>query len=169
MVPGSHWSGSSLSPRLSRIGRCVTAGPASGTMVQAMSRQPISPHSRELLGGLRNLLLEQHKLLLDRERAQYEAINGPVGGAGQFLALVLGDPHFAWLRVISSLVVDIDEALSRRSTADQPAAESLKQRAAEIMRPREDGTDFQIRYFNAVQESPDIIILQCRIERLLNL
>jgi hypothetical protein len=36
-----------------------------------MSPQPIHADSRELLGHLRNLLLEQHKLLLDRERAAY--------------------------------------------------------------------------------------------------
>jgi hypothetical protein len=35
------------------------------------------------------------------------------------------------------------------------------------MKPREHGTDFQSRYYKAVQESPDIVILQCRIEQLL--
>jgi hypothetical protein len=134
-----------------------------------MSPQPITPESRELLGNLRNLLLEQHKLLLDRERAAYEKVNGPVAGPGPFLALVLGDPHFAWLKEISTLVVEIDEALSRRSTAGQPVADALTDQAREIMRPREAGTDFQIRYYNAVQESPDIVILQCRIEQLLGI
>ena len=120
-----------------------------------------------LLGNLRNLLLEQHKLLLDRERAEYEKTNGPVGGPGPFLALVIGDPHFAWLKQVSTLVVEIDEALSRRSKAGQPEADALTAQAREIMRPREHGTDFQVRYYNAVQESPDIVILQCRIEQLL--
>ncbi|MDP9171640.1 MAG: hypothetical protein M3N54_13570 [Acidobacteriota bacterium] len=132
-----------------------------------MSPEPISAGSRELLDNLRDLLLEQHKLLLDRERAQYEKTNGPVGGPGAFLTLVLEDPHFAWLRRISSLVVEIDEALSRRSSAGQPVADALTARGRELMRPLEDGTDFQVRYYNAVQESPDILILQVRIERLL--
>jgi len=132
-----------------------------------MSPQPITAESRELLGNLRNLLLEQHKLLLDRERASYEKANGPIKGPGSFLALVLGDPHFAWLKQISTLVVEIDEALARRSTAGQPVAEALTEQAREIMRPREAGTDFQVRYYGAVQESPDVVILQCRIEQLL--
>ena len=134
-----------------------------------MSPQPITAESRELLGDLRNLLLEQHKLLLDRERATYEKANGPISGPGPFLGLVLGDPHFAWLKEISTLVVEIDEALSRRSTAGQPDAEALAEQARQIMRPREHGTDFQTRYYNAVQESPDIVILQCRIESLLGI
>lgn len=134
-----------------------------------MSPQPINTESRELLLNLRNLLLEQHKLLLDRERSAYEKINGPIAGPGPFLSLVLGDPHFAWLKEVSTLIVEIDEALSRRSKADQPAADALTLQAREMMRPREQGTDFQARYYDALQESPDIVILQCRIEQLLGI
>lgn len=132
-----------------------------------MSPQPISADTKELLAQLRNLLLDLHKLLLDRERVEYERINGPILGPGPFLALVLGDPHFAWLRVVSSLVVEIDEAMSRRSKAGQPEADALVAQARELMRPREEGTGFQMRYYRAVQESPDIVILQCRVEKLL--
>jgi hypothetical protein len=132
-----------------------------------MPPQPISAGAREILSELRGLLLEQHKLLLDRERATYEKNHRPISGPGPFLALVLGDPQFAWLRLISTLVVEIDEALSRRSQAGQPQADALLAQGRELMRPRAEGTDFQARYYQAVQESPDIVILQCRIERLL--
>lgn len=132
-----------------------------------MSPSPIDAATRELLGTLRNLLLEQHKLLLDRERAEYEKIHGPIAGPGPFLTLVLGDPHFAWLRQLSTLVVEIDEALSRRSKAGQDVAEALAGQARDLMQPRESGSDFQVRYYQAVQESPDVVILQCRIESLL--
>lgn len=134
-----------------------------------MPLQPMTAESKDLLGKLRNLLLEQHKLLLDHERPEYEKTNGPIGGPGPFLGLVLGDPYFAWLKQISSLVVEIDEALSRRSEADQAAADALTEQVREMMKPKENGTDFQIRYFNAVQRSPDVVILQCRIERLLGI
>ena len=134
-----------------------------------MSPVPISAATRESLTELRNLLLEQHKLLLDRERASYEKANGPISGPGPYLGLVMGDPHFAWLKQISTLVVEIDEALARRSTAGQVEAEALVTQARDIMRPREHGTDFQKRYYDAVQESPDIVILHCRIEQLLGI
>ena len=132
-----------------------------------MSPSTISSESRELLTSLRNLLLEQHKLLLDRERDSYEKVSGQIPGPGQYLNLVLNDPHFQWLKEISTLVVEIDEALSRRSTAGQPVADALADQAREVMRPRETGTAFQARYYQAVQESPDVVILQCRIEDLL--
>lgn len=134
-----------------------------------MSSQSISAESRELLDSLRNLLLEQHKLLLERERAEYEKNVGPIAGPGPFLTLVLGDPHFAWLKQISTLVVEIDEAMSRRSKAGQPEAEALISQARDLMRPREQGSDFQVRYYAAVQESPDVVILQCKVEQLLGI
>jgi hypothetical protein len=134
-----------------------------------MSPQPIRAESRELLGKLSGLLIEQHKLLLDRERSEYEKTHGSIAGPGPFLALVRGDPHFAWLKQISGLVVAIDEALSRRSTADQTVADALLVQAREMMRPREHGSDFQVRYYSAIQESPDIVILQCRFEQLIGI
>ena len=90
-----------------------------------MSPQSITTQSKELLGSLRDLLLEQHKLLLDRERSTYEKTNGPISGPGAFLNLVIDDPHFAWLKNISTLVVEIDEALARNSKADQKVADAL--------------------------------------------
>lgn len=132
-----------------------------------MTPEPIHPDSRDLLENLRNLLLEQHKILLDREKAIYEGSNGPIAGTGAFLGLVLGDPQFAWLRTVSTMVVEIDEALSRRSKAGQAEADALVTQVREVMSPRAEGTDFQARYYAAVQESPDVVILQVRIERLL--
>jgi hypothetical protein len=134
-----------------------------------MSPEPISSESRELLGQFRNLLLEQHKLLLDRERAHYEKANGTIAGPGPFLALALDHPDFAWLKQISTLVIEIDEALSRRSKAEQSVADAIMAQARELMKPREQGGDFQVRYYRALQESPDIVILQCRIEKLLGI
>jgi hypothetical protein len=134
-----------------------------------MPLQPITSESKEFLLKLRNLLLEQHKLLLHRERAEYEKNHGPIAGTGEFLALVMENPQFAWLRQVSTLVIEIDEALSRRSQAEQPVVDKITLQAREIMRPREQGTDFQVRYYNAMQDSPDIVILQCRIEQLLGL
>ncbi len=113
------------------------------------------------------MLLEQHKLLLDRERTAYEKIHQSVSGPGALLNLVINDPHFQWLKQISTLVVEIDEALSRNSKATQQTADLLTAQAREMMRPREEGSDFQVRYYHALQESPDIVILQCRIEQLL--
>jgi hypothetical protein len=134
-----------------------------------MTPEPIRTESREFLEKLRDLLLKQHKLLLDRERSEYEKANGPIGGPGPFLQLVIGDPQFAWLRQVSTMVVEIDEALAPRSNAGQAEADALTEQARQLMRPREEGTDFQKRYYRAVQDSPDVVILQCKVEQLLGI
>jgi hypothetical protein len=131
--------------------------------------EPINAESRELLGLVRDLLLEQHKLLLDRERDAYEKAKGPIGGPGAWLKLVLEDTHFAWLKDVSSLIVEIDEALSRRSTADQPAADAITEKVRELMRPREQGSDFRVRYHDALQGSPDVAVMHSRIEKALRI
>ena len=132
-----------------------------------MSPQSINPETHDLLVRLRSLLLQQHKLLLDRERAAYEKTSGAIAGPGPFLALALNDPNFAWLKQISTLVIEIDEALSRRSRAGQADADAIVAQARDMMKPRPQGTDFQVRYHQAIQDSPDIVILQCRLEQLL--
>ena len=121
------------------------------------------------MGKLRALLLEQHKLLLDRERTRYEEANGPIGGPMPFLGLVMGDPHFAWLKTISTVIVEIDGAMSRLTPADQAGAEAIIEQTRQILTLREAGDEFQTRYYAAVQESPDVVILQCRIEQLLGI
>ena len=156
-----------------RSGHEISSGGRAGARAKrqlnsTMPSQPIIPETRELLGKLSSLLIEQHKLLLDRERDVYQKIHGPIAGPGPWLTLVIEDPHFAWLKQISGLVVAIDEALSPRSTADQFLADALIKQAREMMRPGEQGSEFQTRYYNAIQESPDIVILQCRIEQLIN-
>ena len=134
-----------------------------------MSPSLIDPSTRELLTNLRDLLLQQHRLLLDRERDEYEKTNGPLEGVGHFLELALNHPDFAWLKQVSTLVIQIDEALSRRSKADQAVADAIVNEAREMLRPPEQGTDFQVHYYHAIQDSPDIVILQCRIEKLLGI
>ncbi len=131
-----------------------------------MSAEPISQDTRTLLTKLSSLLLDQHKLLLDLEKAHYEAAHGSVGSPGQYLNLVIGDPHFAWLKTLSTLVVEIDEALSRRSKAGQAEAEALVAQVRAVTGPFEGGGDFQERYRAAMEGSTEVVVMQGRIAAL---
>lgn len=101
-------------------------------------------------------LLRVHKALLDHERMRYERERGPVGGPGEFLQVVIHDPWFAWLRPVSELAVQIDEATSSRDPSDPQAAEALLRQARELIVPAEQGDEFQRAYHRAVQESPAV-------------
>jgi len=69
-----------------------------------------------LFHDVRVRLLHLHQTLLDMERKSFETTHGRVN-SGELLQLVLNHEQFAWLRIISALVVQIDEMLD----ADEPA------------------------------------------------
>ena len=132
-----------------------------------MQTEPITQAQRDTLQSARQLLLELHKFLLDRERGIYEEANGPLASPNEYLSLVLNNGQFAWLRRMSGMIVQIDEALSRRSTADSAAANALIEEVRHLLVRDEHGDDYQRKYWQAIQDSPDVIITHVKLERIL--
>jgi hypothetical protein len=135
-----------------------------------MSETPAGgPAPEPLLRRLRELrlaLLRLHKTLLDAEREVYERVYGQVSG-GELLQLVIGDEHFAWLHAFSELIVQIDELLD----ADEPTApeaESLLTQARALLRPSEEGDEFERKYFAALQRGPDAILAHREVAQVLS-
>ncbi len=127
----------------------------------------MSEEHRETVKSVRQHLLDLHKLLLDRERGIYEKEHGAIGSPGEFLQIAIGDSQFEWLRVLSSLIIQMDEMMGRRSKADDEEALAVLNEARALLKVTAHGTDFQRRYWSAIQESPDVVIAQCKIEALL--
>jgi len=116
--------------------------------------------ARERLTSLRNGLLVLHKCLMDSERASYERDIQRIRSAGEYLALVLNDPWFAWLRDLSWLVVIIDETLDRKETPVTGAeAERLIVQARELVAPSENGSGFAGRYYEAMQRDAGVVLV----------
>ena len=120
------------------------------------------------MNSLRHGLLSLHKTLLDAERLRYEREHGRMEGGGQMLQLLAFDPEFAWLRVISALIVQIDERLDDK---EQPftSADAVKLRAEArgLLVGKDGGDEFQTCYNRALQSSPDAVIAQSRVTRSL--
>lgn len=122
---------------------------------------------REHLEKARHAMLHAHKALLEAERVAYERMRGRIESNGAFLQLVLHDPWFAWLRPVSELIAQIDEWMDE----DQPApdapqvAETMLAQAREL-RPLEQGTEFQRRYYRLLQESPAVAVAQAEARKL---
>ena len=120
------------------------------------------------LNDLRHGLLALHKTLLDRQRLWYERDHGRLESGGQMLQLLAYDPAFAWLRVLSALIVQIDERLDDK---DQPltsaGARALLDEARGVIVGKEGGDEYQQAYTRALQESPDAVIAQSKVARLL--
>ena len=130
------------------------------------SESLISAESRERLREVSSALLRLHKALLDDERAQFERVRGRIESSGQFLQLVLHDEWFAYLRPLSALVVQIDELLDAEE-ATKEEADALIAQARAMLKPSETGSEFERRYYAAIQRDPEVIFAQREVLQLL--
>ena len=128
---------------------------------------PTSDPARRRLIDLRQVLIRLHKALLDSERNLYEKVHGPIGSAGQFLQLLIGDGWFAWLKPVTSLVAEIDETLTARERVRQDDFDRLFARAEKLFVPPDNGNGFTEHYRAAIQRDPEVAFLHAEVARLL--
>jgi hypothetical protein len=118
-----------------------------------------------LLHDVRVSLLHLHQALLDMERKSFETTHGRVN-SGELLQLVLNHEQFAWLRIISALVVQIDEMLD----ADEPASSAdminLISAARQLLAESGD-QEFLQKYQAALQQEPDVVMAHAALMKLL--
>ena len=120
----------------------------------------------ELLRKSRNLLLKLHKTLLDHERAIYEGINGPLT-AGQFLAVLLEDPAFSWLRKFSTLIVEIDEMFAQKDGFNEEAVELHLSALRSLIAMDLEDESFRSKYQAGLQQDLDAAAHQGELRKLL--
>jgi len=120
------------------------------------------------LTDLHHALLALHKTLLDRQRVWYERDHGRVENGGPMLQLLAYDPAFSWLRVLSAFIVQIDEQMEDKKTPlTSEAAQRLIDEARGLFVGKEGGEEYQTNYSRALQESPDAVIAQSKVARVL--
>jgi hypothetical protein len=131
------------------------------------SENELTAETREQLTRVRTVLLRLHKTLLDFERANYERAHGKLENSYQFLQLVMNDRWFAWLRQLSELIVEMDELLAAKETPNENTAVALMQQARLLLTPTESGSEFQKKYFVAMQESPEVVVAHSEFAKVL--
>jgi hypothetical protein len=116
----------------------------------------MDPATRTALQTAQRALLHAHKAILEEERRRYEAEHGRVPSAMAFLQLLLNDPWFAWIRPMSGLAAQIDEALFAKPGESVLPAAPLLEEARFLLTPRADGDPFQVRFHGLIQGSPEV-------------
>lgn len=120
---------------------------------------PLSDETREHLRELSRRLLRLHKTLLDLQRHEYDADHLPPASGGELLNLVLHDPHFAWLRALSAIIVQVDDLAARDELATEEDARKQLAAVEALLRASGDETSpFGRRYRDALQASPDVVV-----------
>jgi hypothetical protein len=123
-----------------------------------MEKEILMDETRRKLKELSKAFLRLHKTLLDGAKTEYEAKNGRIAGANQYLQLVLDDPHFAWLRKMSSLIALIDEAVSVRRPASEEEAQALFNEARMLLNFEDADADFNDKFQTSLQKNSDAVL-----------
>jgi hypothetical protein len=127
-----------------------------------------SDGARERLVEVRQTLLVLHKALLDSERTSYEIVHGPIASPAAFLQLLINDSWFAWLRPITTLVVQIDETLAaKKPPATSQDFERLVNDTRALLSPSREANGFWQRYAGVMQRDPGVAIVHEEIEKKL--
>ena len=113
-------------------------------------------------------LLHLHKTLLDDEREAYERVHDRIENSYEVLRLVMHDPWFAWLHDLSELIVKIDETLDAEEAPAKAEVDGVMQQARELTTPDENGSEFQQKYFRALQRSPDAVLAHAEAVKVID-
>ena len=117
------------------------------------------------LREVRLRLLHLHQTLLEMERKNFERTHGRVN-SGEMLQLVINHAQFAWLRMVSALVVQIDEMLD----ADEPVTDAdvinLITGARQLF-TASDNKEFSDKYQAALQQEPEVVMAHSALMKLL--
>jgi hypothetical protein len=127
----------------------------------------LEQHFQQSLRELRPLLLNLHKVLMEQERVAYEEAHGPIATKGEYFQLVLGHEWFNWLRPISQAIVRIDELLSAKKPEAAEPAEAILVDVRALLRPQEDGSIAEQRYYQAIQDNPEIALMHATAAQIL--
>jgi hypothetical protein len=130
--------------------------------------QASSDPARDRLKEVRETLLALHKALLDSERTAYELVHGPIASPGAFLQLLINDSRFAWLRPITTLLVQIDETLAaKKPPATSKDFEQLITDTRALLSPSTESNGFWKHYAGAVDRDPGVAIYHQNLEKQL--
>ena len=115
------------------------------------------------LVDLRLGLLRLHKALLEMERINFEKLFGRVN-RGELLQLVINHAQFGWLRIISALVVEIDEILNGDEPATLKDFDDLFSQARLLFTSNE---EFKTKYQAALEREPAVVMAHSTVMQVL--
>ncbi|MGZ7041248.1 MAG: hypothetical protein ACXVH7_05595 [Thermoanaerobaculia bacterium] len=125
---------------------------------------PVRAARRATLREISRLLLPLHRSLIEAARADFAFAYQAVDKPSQLLQLLNEHPFFAWLKPMTSLIVDIDEA----ARADfEPAQFQEIIRRVESLVPNGGNAEFAEHYIPLLQRDVDVAIAHAALRQAL--
>jgi hypothetical protein len=118
---------------------------------------PDTPERAELRAALRETskqLIALHRTLINAAKEDYAFATGSRPAPAELLRLLTDDPFFAWLKPMTSLIVEIDEMA--RADFEPAAALEIGKRLMSMFNATEG--DFAAQYLPFLQRDVDVAI-----------
>ena len=117
---------------------------------------------------LSQALMGLHHALIQRARGDYERERGPVGGPTQLLRLLTSDAYFAWLRPLSELIVNIDEAAEFDEAAREKVSAAVRSSVEQLIAAPGANPlsgEFTRQYWPMVLADPEITMVHAGVKQ----
>ncbi len=122
---------------------------------------------KPLLDETARALSRLHKALVDEEAARFGRDFAPIAGPSHLLRLLTTHEHFAWLRALSELMVDLDELRSGEPPTLSDAGE-LRSTIEGLVGPRPASLpQFRHRYIALIQAAPHVAMAHHALRQVL--
>ena len=115
--------------------------------------EPDRARKREALREISKALIPLHRRLIEEARADYKLATGTDVTPSRLLHLLGEDPFFAWLKPLTSLIVDIDEMTRTDFSADELT--KVAGRIDQMFRVQSE-KEFSSQYLPILQRDPDV-------------
>ena len=125
---------------------------------------PARAGQRAALREISKHLLPLHRALIESARSDYTTFVAPVSGPGHLMQLLGEDAFFAWLKPLTSLIVDIDEMA--RVDFTQPDVDAIAARVERLFGNGAD-PDFAAHYVPVLQRDVDVAIAHAAVRQTL--
>jgi hypothetical protein len=117
---------------------------------------PDTPERAALRAALRDVskqLLGVHRALINAAKEDFAVATGAAPSPNELLQLLTDDPFFAWLKPMTSLIVEIDEMA--RTDFEPEAATAIGDRVARMFDPS--AGELAAHYMVLLQQDVDVV------------
>jgi hypothetical protein len=125
---------------------------------------PARARFRDALRELSRALIPLHRRLIDAAKDEYAFAYQAVSNPSQLLQLLQEDPFFAWLKPVTSLIVDIDEMA--RTDFEREDVNRIAARADRLFGAT-DQNEFTAKYIPILQGDVDVAIGHAAVRQAL--
>lgn len=113
---------------------------------------------KEQLGLISTAMARIHKTILENEIELREIKTMTSFGPNERLQILLNDPEFAWLRLLSGLMSAVDEVYFQKEPIREEQVTTLKKAVHELLFVSSDDSVFSKKYRSLLPVVPDLML-----------